>query len=181
METFMNLKLPGASAFAHLRGLSAKKGEDDEEKDMREPEDQRPEDADGKKEGRAKKKGETDEEYEERCEKEDKEHDEKEQKKGAAAENKRWATVLSSPACADRVDSACAMLAETDMTAEAILALLPKVGASASARQTSNLTTRMRGRQDPNPGASSADVPTGSKAIASSIVTAYRKASGEKE
>ena len=164
-----------ASAFAHLLGRdvrpSAARAEDDDdhkEDAARAEESDDDEDDDDKKDSKKSKKAKADDDEE--CE------DDDDMAKGRKAERARWAKVLKSPAAAGgRVAAACEMLANTGMSAKAVIATLNALPVGSSAP---GLRERMSGvpKHDLGDDASSAAKP----GLAAQIVAAAKKRRGEK-
>lgn len=62
------------------------------------------------------------------------EEEQEEAQAGRQQERARWATVLSSPQAAGRVETACTLLATTDLSAEQVIGTLKAVPAAAQGR-----------------------------------------------
>lgn len=190
-----------ASAFAHLLGFSATataaaEDDDDNRQDAARAEEGEEDEDDSPKDGKKAKKlkkadgddddaAEGDDDQREdaaRAEDGDGDDDDKDKDSAAAgrkAERSRWAKVLRSPAAGHgRLPAACEMLANTGMSASAVIATLT---AFPAAPQGSRLGDRMAGVRSPSVGVDGGAPPAGSsaKGMAAQIVAAGKKRRGE--
>jgi hypothetical protein len=101
-----------------------------------------------------------------------------EEAKGAKAERARWTKVLGHKACAGKVAAACAMLANGNMSANAIISTLKVLPGQAS---NSGLRERMAAERPRNPGPDAAGKNlTEEQAFAAEVKAAAAKARGER-
>jgi hypothetical protein len=106
---------------------------------------------------------------------EDDEDDKETAKAARTAERSRWATVMGSRAAAGRVASACSMLANSSMSASAIITTLKTLPAQSG---RTGLADRMASAPIPSVGADAGGGAESKPTLAAQIVAAAKKARG---